>query len=50
VLPGTVVAEQEPFSSRPKRTVVERSAVCFALIGVPGHNDSTLCHLDRSEA
>src|ERR1700722_1131972 len=42
-------AQPYPLSSRPKRSAVERSAVCPAQNTVAGRIDPTLCHLDRSE-
>ena len=43
-------APPSPLSSRPKRGVVERSAVCLSLTAATGYYGPTLCHLDRSEA
>src|ERR1700723_589036 len=37
-----------PLSSRPERSGVERSAVCFPLTAAADRNEPPLCHLDRS--
>src|SRR6202142_1495766 len=39
-----------PLSSRPERSGVERSAVCFPLTAAADGNEPPLCHLDRSGA
>jgi hypothetical protein len=53
VLPGTVVAEQNPFrvegrTAFPLRAVAEEMP--FSSTSDPGHNSPPLCHLDRSAA